>query len=226
MGEQYNFNDIIKNSFLELGEMTNTSIVSIGTGLLIALLVGLFIYFVYKKTFRGVVYSHNYNITLVIMTMVTTLVILTISTNIVLSLGMVGALSIVRFRTAVKDPIDIVFMFWAISAGIATGAGIYEISIFGSIIVGIVIYFLSFKKSKHSIYLLVVHYNNEADGYVKQQIRKMNYVIKSKVVRGYRTELTVEIRLKVDNTEFLHRIAELEGVQDVSLVQYSGDYAS
>lgn len=226
MSDQFNFNDIIKKSFLNIESFAQVSLLDTIIGLLIAFLIGLFIYFVYKKTFRGVIYSHNYNITLVIMSMVTALVIMTISTNIVLSLGMVGALSIVRFRTAVKDPLDIVFMFWSISAGIASGAKVYEVAVLGSLIIGLAIYFLSKQKSKHNIYLLVIHYDENVDAEIKQELRKINYVIKSKIVRNYRVELTVEIRLKVDNTEFVNRVAKVEGVQDVSLVQYNGDYAS
>ncbi|OXM86712.1 DUF4956 domain-containing protein [Paenibacillus rigui] len=193
--------------------------------MLIAILIGLFIYYVYKKTFRGVVYSHSYNITFVLMTMMTTLIIMTISSNVVLSLGMVGALSIVRFRTAIKDPIDIVFMFWSITAGIATGAGMYPIAIVGSLVMGATVYLLSKKTTKDSAYLLVIHYTEEANDGVKYHINKLHGVLKSKTVRKERIEVTVEIKLKNDNTVFVNEISALAGVNDVVLVSYNGDYA-
>jgi len=220
-----NFSDIIKKSVLQFDAFNKVSLIEIFFGLLISFLIGMFIYFVYRKCFRGVVYSHNYNITFVLMTMITALVIMTISTNIVLSLGMVGALSIVRFRTAVKDPIDITYMFWAISAGIATGAKIYPLSIIGSLIVGGVIFLLSRKRDKDAPYLLVIHYNEAADENVKTRLRKMHHVLKSKTVRKDMTEMTVEIRLRDDNTAFVNELSEIEGVVDAVLVSYNGDYA-
>lgn len=226
MDERINFNDIIKNSFLNSDTFTSVSILEIFIGTIASFLIGLFIYFVYKKTFRGVVYSHNFNVTLVLMTMITSLVIMTISTNIVLSLGMVGALSIVRFRTALKDPLDIVFLFWAISVGIAVGASIYAVAIFGSIFVAIAVFILSKKKWKDVTYLLVLHYDEKAYDEIKLQLVKFNYELKSKIVRNNLTELTLKIKLKVDNTAFVHKLSNIDGVKDVSLVQYSGDYAA
>ncbi|KOP82857.1 DUF4956 domain-containing protein [Cytobacillus solani] len=226
MSDRINFDDIIKKSILNSDTFTSVSVLEIFFGTLASFIVGLFIYYVYKKTFRSVVYSHNFNLTLVLMTMITSLVIMTISTNIVLSLGMVGALSIVRFRTALKDPLDIVFLFWAITAGIAIGANVYPVAIFGSIFISIAVFFLSKKKWKDETYLLVIHYDEMAYDEIKAQLVKFNYDLKSKIVRNNWTELTLKIKLKVDNTAFVHKLSNLEGVKDVSLVQYSGDYAS
>ncbi|KQL19876.1 DUF4956 domain-containing protein [Cytobacillus solani] len=226
MSDRINFDDIIKKSILNSDTFTSVSVLEIFFGTLASFIVGLFIYYVYKKTFRSVVYSHNFNVTLVLMTMITSLVIMTISTNIVLSLGMVGALSIVRFRTALKDPLDIVFLFWAITAGIAIGANVYPVAIFGSIFISIAVFFLSKKKWKDETYLLVIHYDEMAYDEIKAQVVKFNYDLKSKIVRNNWTELTLKIKLKVDNTAFVHKLSNLEGVKDVSLVQYSGDYAS
>lgn len=226
MSDRINFDDIIKKSILNSDTYTSVSVLEIFFGTLASFIVGLFIYYVYKKTFRSVVYSHNFNVTLVLMTMITSLVIMTISTNIVLSLGMVGALSIVRFRTALKDPLDIVFLFWAITAGIAIGANVYPVAIFGSIFISIAVFFLSKKKWKDETYLLVIHYDEMAYDEIKAQLVKFNYDLKSKIVRNNWTELTLKIKLKVDNTAFVHKLSNLEGVKDVSLVQYSGDYAS
>ncbi len=226
MENQVNFNDIIKKDFLKLDLFGKLPIETIIIGLLMAFIIGMFIFFVYKKTFRGVIYSHNFNVTLVLMTMITTLIIMTISTNVVLSLGMVGALSIVRFRTAIKDPLDVIYMFWAISVGITTGAGIYLLSTLGSLLIGLVIFMMTRKKGKDFIFLLVIHYEEMATDSVKYQLGKLKHSLKSKIVRNNLTELTVELRIKGDNTAFVHQLSEVEGVQDVALIHYNGDYAS
>lgn len=225
MDDILNFQDLFKKSVLKFESFAKISYADIAIGLLVALLLGLFIFYIYKKTFRGVVYSYNFNVTFVLMTMITSLVIMTISTNIVLSLGMVGALSIVRFRTAIKDPLDVVFMFWAIAAGIATGAGVYPLSIVGSLLIGLTLLLMSKNKMKDSAYLLIVHYSDEANDQVKYHLKKLNHVLKSKTVRKEQIELTVEVKLKNDNTGFVHDICEIEGVHHAVLVSYNGDYA-
>ncbi|WP_438446940.1 DUF4956 domain-containing protein [Gorillibacterium sp. sgz5001074] len=225
MDDVFTFKDIFKKSVLKLESFANISYIDVAIGLLISLLIGLFIFYIYKKTFRGVVYSYNFNTTFVLMTMITALVIMTISTNVVLSLGMVGALSIVRFRTAIKDPLDVVFMFWSIAAGIATGAGVYPISIVGSLLIGATLLILSRRKVKDSAYLLIVHYHDSATDGVKYQLNKLVHKLKSKTVRKDQIELTVEVKLKNDNTAFVSEISALEGVRDAVLVSYNGDYA-
>lgn len=220
-----NFNDILKNSFLNEYMFGTLSVVDISLSLLTAFITGSFIYLVYKFTYRGVLYSPSFNATLLIMTMITSLVIMTISTNVVLSLGMVGALSIVRFRTAIKDPMDIVFMFWSIAMGIASGAGLYFLSFFGAFSIGVVIAILSRKKHTDKVYLLVIHYTEEAHEAVKRELDKLEFTLKSKIVRHQTIEMTAEIRLKIDNTSFMKTLGDIEGVKDVSLVQYNGDYA-
>lgn len=225
MGEFLNFQDLFKKSILHLDAFASVSYPDIVIGLICAFGVGMFIYFIYKLTFRGVVYSYNYNVTFVLMSMITCLIIMTISTNIVLSLGMVGALSIVRFRTAVKDPLDIVYMFWAISAGIACGARIYPVAILGSILIGLTLVWLSRKKIRTSPYLLVIRHADSAADELRKHLVRMTYTLKSKTVRKDFTELTLELRLRDDNTAFVNEISGIEGVVDVSLVNYRGDYA-
>ena len=225
MDDLVNFRDIIKKSALNLNSFESVSYVDMLLGLLASFLIGMFIYYVYRTCYRGVVYSHNYNVTFVLMTIITSLIIMTISTNIVLSLGMVGALSIVRFRTAVKDPMDIIYMFWAVSAGIATGAKIYPLAIVGSLVVGATIWWLSRRKDATAPYLLILHYEAIAEDEVKRSTRKLNAVVKSKTVRKDMTELTVELRLRGDNTSFVNELSSVEGVKDVSLVSYNGEYA-
>lgn len=219
------FQDFFKNSVLKLEAFRTVSYFDMVFGLLFAFLIGMFIYWIYRKSFRGVVYSYNYNISFVLLTMITALVIMTISTNIILSLGMVGALSIVRFRTAVKDPLDIVYMFWSLAAGIACGARIYPLAVGGSLVIGLVVFWLSKKKIREQSFLLIVRHTEEAEVKLRAELLKLKTRLKSKTVRKGFTELTVEIRLKDDNTAFVQAIGDIQGVNDVSLVQYTGDYA-
>ncbi|WP_438348670.1 DUF4956 domain-containing protein [Paenibacillus sp. FA6] len=225
MADNLNFSDIVKKSVLNLEAFRNISYLDVIIGLLSAFAIGMFIYWIYRKSFRGVVYSYNYNVSFVLMTMITALIIMTISTNIVLSLGMVGALSIVRFRTAVKDPLDIVYMFWAIAAGIASGAKLYPIALLGSLMIGLTLMWLSRRKVKDQPYLLIIRHSSVATDAVRQELRKLDYRLKSKTVRKEFTEITVEIRLRDDNTAFINEISEISGVQDASLINYTGDYA-
>jgi len=219
------FEDIIKKSILELPNFADLSLVNILIGLFISLAVALFIFNIYKITFQGVVYSHSFNTSLVLLSLVTSLVIMTISSNIVLSLGMVGALSIVRFRAAIKDPKDIVFMFWAIAAGIASGAGIYPIAIGGSLFIGIVLIIMSRKKFQITTYLLIVKYDESAKKDVLFILNKLDHVLKSKTVVNGRTELTLELRKVGDNTSFVENLSNIEGVDSAVLVKYNGGYA-
>jgi len=161
----------------------------------------------------------------VLMSMLTALIIMTISTNIVLSLGMVGALSIVRFRTAVKDPLDIVYMFWSLTAGIASGAKMYPLALGGSLVIGLVIIWMSKRKVTEQAYLMIIRHTEEATDALRVELRKLNSKLKSKTVRKGFTEVTVEVMLRDDNTAFVQTISELEGVSDVSLINYTGDYA-
>jgi uncharacterized membrane protein YhiD involved in acid resistance len=223
---QVSVNDVLKKGFLQQDVFGKIPIQNIILGMIIAFAIGIFIFYIYKKTFSGVVYSHNFNVTLVLMTMITALIIITISTNVVLSLGMVGALSIVRFRTAIKDPLDVIFMFWAISGGITTGAGVYSLAIIGSLIIGLVVFLLTRKKGKDSVFLLVIHHDEKATDSIKYQLGKLKHSLKSKIVRNEITELTVELKIKGDNTAFVNQLSAVEGVKDVSLINYNGDYAA
>jgi hypothetical protein len=225
MNDLVNFQDVIKKSMLHLEAFRSISYVDMILGLLSAFAIGMFIYWIYRKTFRGVVYSYNYNVSFVLMTMITALIIMTISTNIILSLGMVGALSIVRFRTAVKDPLDIVYMFWAIAAGIASGAKMYPLALGGSLIIGLTLAWLSKRKITEQAYLLIIRHTESATDELRVQLRKLDSKLKSKTVRKDFVEMTVEIKLRDDNTAFMKVINDIEGVHDSSLINYTGDYA-
>ena len=195
--------------------------------LVLAFCLGVFIFWVYKKTFSGVMYSSGFGVTLIALTMITTLVILAVTSNVVLSLGMVGALSIVRFRTAIKEPMDIAFLFWSIAAGIVLAAGMIPLAVFGSVLIGLTLLIFVNKKSYINPYIVVLRCDGHeseqrATEYLKERVRRL--VVKSKTAEKGAVELNLEIRLKKDNTDFVNELAELEGVESAVLVSYNGDY--
>ena len=223
--DAFTFQDIIKKSVLKLMPQAIDPVALFLT-LLIAFLVGLGIFYVYRKNFMGVVYDHSFSISLVIMTMLTAIIIVTISTNINLSLGMVGALSIVRYRTAVKNPLDLMFLFWAIASGIAIGAQYYYIAIITLIVISLALVLLRRIKFDEKLYLLVINYDSslECEENVMRTLHEYKTKLRSKVVKGDKTEMTVEIYLKVENINITQLISSCAGVNDVTLVQYRGSY--
>lgn len=226
MEETLNIKDVIKKSFIDENFVNTLNSSDIFINLTVTLIIGLFIFFMYKKTFQGVLYTQAFNISLVMVSLVTTLIIMTISTNIVLSLGMVGALSIVRFRTAIKDSMDIVFMFWAISVGIANGAGYFQIAIVGTIFISIVLFFLSRYKDVTAPYLLILRYQVKSENDLKQYLKEnLKYKVKSKTITSDITELTIEIRTDNDH-KIVNDINEISGIESCVLVSYNGDYVS
>lgn len=220
-----NFNDIFKSSFLET--MTSVSILDMAIALLLAFGLGLFIFLVYKKTFNGVMYSSSFGVTLIALTMITTVVILAVTSNVVLSLGMVGALSIVRFRTAIKEPLDIAFLFWSIGVGIVLASGMIPLAVIGSVIIGVILLVFVNKKSHTHPYIVVVRCeNHDAETQVNKFLgeKTERCVVKSKSAQKGEIELNLEIRLKDDNTDFINNIADMNGVHSAVLVSYNGDY--
>jgi uncharacterized membrane protein YhiD involved in acid resistance len=220
------FQDIFKDSFLEGG--TSLTALNIGITLLIAFLIGFFIFQVYKKTYQSVVYTKSFNMSLVMMAMITALVIMAVTSNVVLSLGMVGALSIVRFRAAIKDPMDIVFMFWAIATGIVTGAGYFLLAIMGALVIGIVLYIFNLNLKNETPYILLVNFSNESDeiqviNNIKSKVAK--YFVKSKTVDSSQIELTIELRLKGEEMSFVNELRKIESVTHAMLVS-SSEYSS
>lgn len=220
-----NFNDIFKSSFLE--SMTSVSILDMAIALVLAFGLGLFIFLVYKKTFNGVMYSSSFGVTLIALTMITTVVILAVTSNVVLSLGMVGALSIVRFRTAIKEPLDIAFLFWSIGVGIVLAAGMIPLAVIGSVIIGVILLVFVNKKSRTNPYIVVVRCNDHNSETQVQEFLKSSTercVVKSKSAQKGSIELNMEIRLADDNTDFINKLADMNGVQSAVLVSYNGDY--
>ena len=220
-----NFNDIFKSSFLE--NITSVSIVDMLLTLALAFGIGLFIFLVYKKTYSGVMYSSSFGGTLVALTMITSMTILAVTSNVVLSLGMVGALSIVRFRTAIKEPMDIAFLFWSIAAGIVLAAGMIPLAVIGSVIIGVVMLVFINRKAVHDPYIAVISCassaaEKSATTYLKQNVEKA--VIKSKTAQNGSIEMTWEIRLLKHDTDFITELSEMDGVNSAVLVSYNGDY--
>jgi uncharacterized membrane protein YhiD involved in acid resistance len=229
MNETLGFVDVLKKSMLTEGFSASMSVSDILIILISTLIMSSFVFYMYKRTFRGVLYTESFNISLVLVAIVTSIVIMTISSNIILSLGMVGALSIVRFRTAIKDSMDIVFMFWAIAIGIANGAGYFKISIVGSIVVGLALILFSKYKSSHSPYLLILDFETIDSAVVKEKLREFfgEINIKSETSTRQTTELAIEIRLNEENKiKFTEKLQSISNIKKSSLISYNGDYVS
>ncbi|RRJ63867.1 DUF4956 domain-containing protein [Paenibacillus oralis] len=223
-----NFSDIIKNSILD-NFASDISISKIIITLGVSFLIGLFIYILYRRVFSGVLYSKSFNVSLIGMTMVTAMVIIAVNSNLVLSLGMVGALSIVRFRTPIKDPTDLIFLFWAAAAGIVAGAGFYTLAALGSAIVGLILFLFIKSSSLETPYLLVVNCeNDESEQLLHTQMGDLvkRYNVKQKTVTPGNIEMTLEVRLRDQEGKFVNRISELGGVKNAVLISYNGDYVA
>ena len=219
------FQDIFKSSFLE--NVNAVSLLDMGIALALAFCLGLFIFMVYQKTFSGVMYSSTFGVTLVALTMITTIVILAVTSNVVLSLGMVGALSIVRFRTAIKEPLDIAFLFWSIAVGIVLAAGLIPLAVIGSVFVGVILLVFVNRKSHIRPYILALECDsqdseNKAKEYLSRHVTRS--VVKSKTAQAGKVELNLEVRLKEDNTDFVTALSKIGGVRSAVLVSYNGDY--
>ena len=219
------FTDILKNSFLE--ETADFSIAAASVSLVSALFIGLFIFFIYKKTYAGVMYSKPFNTSLVLLSVLTTFVILAVTSNVVLSLGMVGALSIVRFRTAIKEPLDLVFLFWSISVGIILGAGLYSLAFLGSAFITVILLVLTGKVDSSAPYILMLQLENEnAELQATEIINRCGKVIvKSKSITDGQPELIYEVKVKNNETSFMNELSAIEGVQNATLVSYNGNQA-
>ena len=219
------FTDIFKSSFLE--NIEAVSPLDMVLSLVLAFGIGLFIFFIYKKTYSGVMFSSSFGVTLLALTMITDLVILAVTSNVVLSLGMVGALSIVRFRTAIKEPLDLAFLFWAIAAGIILAAGMIPLAVIGSVVIGLVILFFANRKKERDPYIVVIRCaDQEAEdavtAFLQEHTKRM--AVKSKTVRPGDIELNLEVRLKDESTAFVNELGKMQGVTSAVLVSYNGDY--
>ena len=219
------FQDIFKSSFLE--NFSAVTILDMALALTLAFCIGMLIFLVYKRTYSGVMYASSFGVTLIALTMITTLVILAVTSNIVLSLGMVGALSIVRFRTAIKEPLDIAFLFWSIAAGIVLAAGMIPLAVCGSAAIGLVLILFANQKSHVNPYMVVICCDDhDSEGKAMEFLRNQtkHCVVKSKTAQKGLIELNIEIRMREDNTDFINVLSEIDGVGRAVLVSYNGDY--
>ncbi len=222
------FQDIFKSGFLD--SFQSFSLADIVISLAAAFFIGLFIFYVYQKTYSGVLYSRSFNVSLVAILLVTTLVICGVTSNVVLSLGMVGALSIVRFRTAVKDPMDLVFLFWAIAEGILCGAALLPLALLGCPVIGVFLLVFANRQQKDNPYLIIIRLKDmeregEIAAFLRKQVKKM--LLKSKTVTGGAgTELIYEIRPVDGDSRFVNTISKMEGVESAVMVSYDGNYAA
>lgn len=219
------FKDIFKSSFLE--NITSVSLLDMFIALALAFGIGVFIFYVYKKTYSGVMYSSSFGVTLIALTLVTTLVILAVTSNVVLSLGMVGALSIVRFRTAIKEPLDIAFLFWSIAVGIVLAAGMIPLAIIGSVIIGVILLLFVNRTPSRNPYIVVIRCADHASETAAKKFlesRTERCIVKGKTAQKGQVELNLEIRLRDDNTDFINELSDMKGVESAVLVSYNGDY--
>lgn len=222
------FQDIFKSGFLD--SFQSFSLTDIVLSLASAFFIGLFIFYVYQKTYSGVLYSRSFNVSLVAILLVTTLVICGVTSNVVLSLGMVGALSIVRFRTAVKDPMDLVFLFWAIAEGILCGAALLPLALLGCPVIGIFLLVFANRQQRDNPYLIIIRLEDmeregEIAAFLRNQVKRM--LLKSKTVTGGAgTELIYEIRPVDGDSRFVNTISKMEGVESAVMVSYDGNYAA
>lgn len=219
------FNDIFKSNFLD--QVAGFSFLDMVISLALALAIGLFIFEIYRKTYRGVMYSRSFGVTLLALAMITDLAIMTVTSNVVLSLGMVGALSIVRFRTAIKEPLDIAFLFWSIVVGIMLGAGMIPLAVFGSIILGVVLLVFSNHSTAETPYILVLQCEDEAaeQEAIAMVMKKVSrQVVKSKTVTKGGIEVTMEVRLSDSTTQFVNDLNNIPGITAATLVSYNGEY--
>ena len=217
--------DFIKKSILQSDNYATQSPFRIVIVLLLALLIGAFIYKVYQNFFTGVIYSRSFAMTLVGMTLLTSMVTLAISSNIVISLGMVGALSIVRYRTAVKDPMDLLYLFWAITSGITVGAGMYVLAVVTSILILLMLIVFSRLQETGKVYIAVVHYEGDHTGdKVVQELGRIKHFIKSETMRKDSVEMAIEVFVKNNDLTFVENIKSIDGVKDLTLIQYNGEY--
>ena len=220
-----NFNDIFKSSFLE--NVSSISVLDMLLTIVLSFGIGLFIFLIYKKTYHGVMYSAGFGTTLIALTMITSIVILAVTSNVVLSLGMVGALSIVRFRTAIKDPLDIAFLFWSIGAGIILAAGMIPLAVIGSVCIGLILLVFVNQKSHTHPYMVVLNcVNHDAEVKAKEFLAKnvTRSTVKSKSAVKGAIEMNIEVRLKEDDTDFINILSEMPGVNSAVIVSYNGDY--
>ena len=218
-----NFSDVFKSKFIN--QVGTISPVQALITLAVAIALGLIIYVVYKKTFSGVMYSSSFNMSLLLMVVITSVIIMTISSNVVLSLGMVGALSIIRFRTVIKDPVDIMYLFWAISMGIIVGAHQYVFALICVAVIAVLCFVMAMLKKKDKMYLIIVRYRHGSAANVEKALKSAGGKVRNKAVTKAGIETIVEVNTKVADSDFVEKMLSINGVVSAVLVNYNGEYA-
>jgi len=203
-----------------LGSLTGSQVL---LNMLVAFICGAVIFVIYRYFNKSVVYSVRFNMLIVMVCVITSLIIITIGTNLVLTLGMVGALSIVRFRAAVKDPLDVGFLFWGVAAGLTAGAQLYSVALIGTGFIAVVYIILTLVRLEKRIYLVVVRYAPESESLVADLLKGVNGDVKNKTLSQNYTEATAEVRVRQGDTSFVDEMKKTEGVETVTLVEYTGD---
>ncbi|WP_297672511.1 DUF4956 domain-containing protein [uncultured Desulfovibrio sp.] len=216
--------DELQKILLMLSRQEALSLPSLALTMAVALGCGLAIYLIYRIFFRGVVYSENFGVLLLIVSGITAFIITTIGTNIILTLGMVGALSIVRFRAPIKDPLDVGFLYWSIAAGLASGARLYMVAVFGTALIGLAYIVMTLARKDRRVYLLILSYAQQDEEAVAQLLRPLKGKLKNKSVSGGRTELTLEIKARGGHTDFMNSLNDAR-IEKATLVEYNGNYA-
>lgn len=218
-----NFSDIFKNKFLnQVGSISPVdALITLG----IAIAIGLVIFVIYKRTFSGVMYSSSFNMSLLLMVVITSVIIMTISSNVVLSLGMVGALSIIRFRTVIKDPVDIMYLFWAISMGIIVGAHQYIFALICVVVIAVLCFVMSALKKNDKMYLVIVRYKHGSSAVVEKALKTAGGKVRNKAVSKGGIETIVEVNSKIADSDFVEKLLSINGVVSAVLVNYNGEYA-
>lgn len=212
------FQDIFKKTFFQ--NIQSVSLLEATTSMILALILGLIIYSIYRYTYSGVIYSKNFAISLVAVCTITSIIVITLASNVVLSLGMVGALSIVRFRTAIKEPLDVVYIFWAITIGIVSGAGLYAYATLSTVIIGLLFFLMNLIKEKHKKFIVIINYEKIAHEAVQDLLNKTKYILRSKTITTTDIELVLELDIKGEKSMFINQISEIPNVTNVSMVNY------
>ncbi len=206
--------------------ITSISVPDVFISMATALLLGMFICLIYKNAFSGVMYSYNFSLSLIALTMISTMIVMVVTSNILLSVGMVGSLSIVRFRTVVKEPLDIIYLFWAITTGVVIAGGMYVLAVLGDLIVGLTLYVLSNKRRPNPPYILILRCTEESEDssidFIKSKVSKM--VTKGKTIQDNIVEYQLEIKLNKGDTKFINELNKKNGVKNTSLISYNGEY--
>ena len=218
-----NFSDVFKNKFLsQVGSISPLEAV---ITLAVAIAIGLVIFIIYKKTFSGVMYSSSFNMSLLLMVVITAVIIMTISSNVVLSLGMVGALSIIRFRTVIKEPVDIMYLFWAISMGIIVGAHQYLFAMICVAVIAVLCFVMAGLKKNDKMYLIIVRYKHGCSPAVESALKSVGGKVRNKSVAKGGIEMIAEVNTKVADSDFVEKLLTINGVVSAVLVNYNGEYA-